>query len=542
MANIRICFVDFWNGFNPVYNFFTLLLTKYTSNTYIIDYENPEIVIHSIFGTQHNKYRNCKKILFHGERYAINPFDSDLSLTSHSIETYKSTGRHFRLPLWILFINWFDADVKLLSDPDPIDKNIFYNPSSILPKTKFCAFIVTNGTCEIRNKLFYDLSKYKKVDSAGKFENNIGYVLPNTYHDKINFLKDYKFCIAYENHDKGATKGVLGYITEKLVHAKISCIPIYFGSPDVSEEFNEKSFINSDNYKTNEELIQRIIELDTNDEKYYAMLNEPLFRNDKWMKDGKFNMDPYFQELTNKILDKKPTLNVDKVYVINHPSLTERRQFMEQQLKAYRIDFSFVGQDYDDETYNKYYSEDPIKREQRSKILEWNDWRTFRKTEKNLALNHILKCYQDALDNNYEKIIVFEDDALILCGNSFIEKMNDILKTLPADFDILYFGSGCGLHVPEKIESDKYIYERFDKKSRCTDSMLLSKKGIEKIMANIVPFCLPIDWELTYISRLCDLKIYWLEVDPPLIVQGSQARISGSNETLFKSAIQLENI
>ena len=40
---------------------------------------------------------------------------------------------------------------------------------------KFCCFCVSNGGCFVRNKMFEIISSYKKVDSFGNHNNNLGY-------------------------------------------------------------------------------------------------------------------------------------------------------------------------------------------------------------------------------------------------------------------------------------------------------------------------------------------------------------------------------
>ena len=63
-------------------------------------------------------------------------------------------------------------------------------------KNKFCCMVVSNSGGEERNDFFRRLSTYKKIDSGGKFLNNIGYVVEN----KMRFINEYKFVISFENN------------------------------------------------------------------------------------------------------------------------------------------------------------------------------------------------------------------------------------------------------------------------------------------------------------------------------------------------------
>ena len=90
---------------------------------------------------------------------------------------------------------------------------------------------------------------------------------------KIDFIKDYKFTIAFENNS------YIGYTTEKLLHAVIArSVPIYWGNPVVDRDYNKAAFIDCTGYEDDiDAVIEKIIELDNDDEKYLAMLNsEPM--------------------------------------------------------------------------------------------------------------------------------------------------------------------------------------------------------------------------------------------------------------------------
>ena len=127
------------------------------------------------------------------------------------------------------------------------------------------------------------LSRYKKVDSYGKIFRNCE--IPEELEkldqwEKINseLYKQYKFVICFENSYSA------NYITEKLLLVMYAnAIPIYRGAPNVSKYFNTKAFINYEDYgRSYEKMIEKIIELDNNDEKYrefakQSFLNDDLF-------------------------------------------------------------------------------------------------------------------------------------------------------------------------------------------------------------------------------------------------------------------------
>jgi hypothetical protein len=224
-------------------------------------------------------------------------------------------------------IQWHDLD------PQSLVKQADYNAGEIFKlKDKFCAFIYGNKV-PYREEFFRQLSKYKKVDAPGISMNNMPNNIDTEYEGskwdrKRQFLHRYKFTISFENYV------FPGYHTEKLYDAMLAdTIPIYCGDAYVEEIFNTAAFINVANHldlnntaivtmlekygqpnfkdirptfyhnqlnrimrkiKTISRqskmalqfknfdftpVIEKIIELDTDDSKYMQMLKQPWFNN-----------------------------------------------------------------------------------------------------------------------------------------------------------------------------------------------------------------------------------------------------------------------
>ena len=132
------------------------------------------------------------------------------------------------------------------------------------------------------------MSKYKKVHSGGKLLNNFG----DTVKDKLEFISDFKFTFAFEN------SSYPGYVTEKIYDSMfVNSIPIYWGSPLINIDFNTKSFVNHHDYNNDEEVIQRIIELDQDKYKMADLLKESWFTNNK--------LNPYCDQETLRMFFHK---------------------------------------------------------------------------------------------------------------------------------------------------------------------------------------------------------------------------------------------
>jgi len=270
---IRIGFSDMWEKFNPQYNFFTLLLQT-TFPTYTVEVselpETPDILIFGPFGDSWKSY-SCPKIHFTGEN------TGPVAGAVLNLGFRREAEGYIRLPLWMLEIDWFSADPAKIQNPIPVP----IDPPPIVPRNKFCAFIVSNPCQPIRNRAFRTLCEYKEVDSAGKLYNTVGSELfaglggGGGEARKVEFLRQYKFCIAYENAASP------GYVTEKLFHAKAAgCVPIYWGAPDVELDFTMEGVIDARG-KSDAELIAEVRRVDEDDELWLKMANTPLIRDKK---------------------------------------------------------------------------------------------------------------------------------------------------------------------------------------------------------------------------------------------------------------------
>lgn len=259
MKEIKVSFVDFeicGNNFNPD----DFILTKIIRKKYdvrIVD-KDPDFVFCSCFHYKVLNY-NCPRIFFTGE--CVFP---DFNIYDYAIgfNNFAYQDRYLRFPLWLDYEMSVDLAKKkhLLSDDE------------ILGKKRFCNFVVSNENgADERKLLFEALNSYKKVDSAGKYLNNMG----ERCGDKLEFQKNYKFSAAFENYKYD------GYITEKIMDAfAAGTIPIYFGTDYITKEINPKSFINYNDFSSPQKLVDYVKKIDTNDEEYLKIMKEPVFTKD----------------------------------------------------------------------------------------------------------------------------------------------------------------------------------------------------------------------------------------------------------------------
>jgi len=281
MDTIKVWFTDFWPEWNSE-DFITPILKRHFN--VILDKNKPDVLFHSIFNSMRDTPNyNCKKILYLGENHRASNFKSD-----YTISFDPHTEKNFRLPLWQVYI--------LLK---PELKNRLYNRLNYKEQEfeRWCAFIVSNPSNFIRNSAFSYLNSYKHVNSYGRFMTN-DFSLQNISRNKYwrdakdeFFLKHpHKFMMAYENTPYRY------YCTEKLMDAfLVGSMPIYWGDPKVSEDWNKDAFID-----VTKQEIDIVKSIDKDWKRFEEMYKQPVFTEEQ-KKKHEDNMKNFESWLINKV-------------------------------------------------------------------------------------------------------------------------------------------------------------------------------------------------------------------------------------------------
>jgi hypothetical protein len=243
MQKLKINFVDFWPGFIANDNYFyNLLSTAYTIELS----ENPDFIFYSCYGNEYLKY-NCIKIFYTPENERPDFTACDFAFSFD----YLNDKRHFRLPLYVLYIDRANCLDTLLQH-----KTIDAALALWRSKTKFCCMVVSNPNSKKRIDFFKFLSSKCQVDSGGKYMNNVG----GAVEDKLAFIKDYKFVISFENSSRN------GYTTEKIIEPfMVNSIPIYWGNKRVNNEINGNAFININNFSNYNQVYDKMLKIEKDD-------------------------------------------------------------------------------------------------------------------------------------------------------------------------------------------------------------------------------------------------------------------------------------
>ena len=262
MKTVKVKFVGKWEGIKPEDDVVCHWLAKNGYQVQVSD--DPDYIFCDIFGDP--TYEYCQypqiRIMETGEN-----FTPDFNVVDYAICRYpiQFQDRNFYLPGCACpGEHWRELPRK----------NRNYSREFLREKKYFANFISSHESENgIRGGFFKKLCEYKRVESPGSYLNNMpdGQTVNWLNDSKTDFQRKCKFTLCFESTSHN------GFITEKITDAFYAdTIPVYFGSPNVTDIFNKNAFINCMDYESFDQVIEKIKELDQDDEKYLEMLRQPI--------------------------------------------------------------------------------------------------------------------------------------------------------------------------------------------------------------------------------------------------------------------------
>jgi hypothetical protein len=211
--------------------------------------------------------------------------------------------RYYRMPPYFIANLYSKKDIELGKNIN-LEKPKVFTKDDLAKKTDFCSFVYSNYLADDRRKILLDkLNAYKKVNSGGKYLNNIGGPVEN----KLEFELKHKFSMAIENSCRG------GYTTDRILNSLMaSTVPIYWGNPEIGREFNTSRFINCHEYDSFDQVVERVKEIDKNDDLYLKIVNEPVFAKDYSFKKMLDGFDNFIKNIIDQSLDVAPRRTINQ--------------------------------------------------------------------------------------------------------------------------------------------------------------------------------------------------------------------------------------
>lgn len=263
MKTIKLNYAGVSEDFDKTQNLIYDVLVNAGYDVQIV--EDPDYVVCGF--SENRYYEYCAspqvRIMYSGENYI-----PDFNLIDYAISPYPISfgDRHFQLPACVWpQSHWFALSHR---ERGGISADILKS------KPYFANFIVGHESeFNIRGDFFKKLSAYKRVESAGTYLNNMpdGQTVSWLDGSKTDLQRKCKFTLCFESTNH------YGFVTEKIMDAFYAdTIPVYYGSSTVTDIFNRDAFINCSDYPSFDAVIERIKELDQDDEQYLQMLRQPI--------------------------------------------------------------------------------------------------------------------------------------------------------------------------------------------------------------------------------------------------------------------------
>jgi len=214
-----------------------------------------------------------------------------------------------------------------------------------------------------------------------------------------------------------------------------------------------------------------------------------------------------------------------RVYVIHYTRLSDRRTHMEKVVSESGLDCYPL---------RWVIEHDREEIESRHASGEFGDPVAFGASFVSVILKH-LEVFHRVAESTVPFHLILEDDVFIT--EDWKEKLGRMLRTMPEDWEILFVGDGCDLHVPfwrrflagRSFRDGGVFFRGWDKTwwggggiSRCGAGYLIRPESARRFLTSAhskPPFSVPIDWLMNRVGAELKMRSYWAE--PPLVTQGA---------------------
>jgi alpha(1,3/1,4) fucosyltransferase len=443
-GSIRIAFANMWEGFNYNSNFIVDALRNHSSLSisglpYSMDCE-ASLVICGPHGQPVSIPHSIPKVYWSAENW---PVPHDPSYAFYLTNSLEEDNKHLRIPTWMIFIDWFTKEIGIptncTDNPIRFPLSMAMQPHAIpfQERKDFCGFVVSNPTCTLRNEAFHYVNNYKKVNSGGALYNNIGGQLALKYPgggcgdiSKYHFFSTHQFTLSFENSQSP------GYITEKLLHAKMAgCVPLYWGSMVTDNDFVSNSFINVSAISSAESVVDVIKKLESRPDLCATIASTPILDTIRKQK----ALDQ-MSKMSQKLLALASThvtmlQRIDRAFVVNLDSRPDRWNSLmvaEPVLEQMVTRISAVHGKTLKLTRDIYkrYKNNPFK---------------WKKAIIGCYMSHI-KIWKQIVEEAGDYFLVLEDDVRF--EHEWMTQWNRAATCIPADAELLYWG---GVLPPNKM-------------------------------------------------------------------------------------------
>jgi len=249
MSKLGISFLDFWSNFDPTKDvLFGNWLRENSDKVYL---GGNDIIIFSVFGDLHKKLTSKTRVkvlhtpenfISHGYKpFGDRPISLDEatkvidSICDFSMLAIDAGSNNIRIPNYIRKYGY--ESVSIVED-----RRLSFNKT----KNIFSCYRIHY---KHRDTLIKNIMNLIKVDSPCNCLRN----MTDHVEDKLKYMEPYKITLAFENSFGP------GYSSEKLYDCFLTkSIPVYWGDPNVLDDYNKESLIDVRDFETTYDLVNEM--------------------------------------------------------------------------------------------------------------------------------------------------------------------------------------------------------------------------------------------------------------------------------------------
>lgn len=203
---------------------------------------------------------------------------------------------------------------------------------------------------------------------------------------------------------------------------------------------------------------------------------------------------------------------IDKIYVLTHKPLVDRRNKVQKQLNILDLDVEWIDSFLPEEIDYEKEVEGWEKFDKIDIIHPYGEYANFSKkvslSELSLYLKH-KECLIKQVENNYNNILIFEDDIDLSVSlgylNNHINEFQSKVETDGANMLIL----GTAFNFKPTIINGEFIHYNKYNLTRCTHAYVVNINCTKIILDRLSTVTYPIDFKLNEIMTIDKLNVYW---------------------------------
>ena len=203
-------------------------------------------------------------------------------------------------------------------------------------------------------------------------------------------------------------------------------------------------------------------------------------------------------------------MTIDKIFVIHHPSLIDRKEYMDKVLPKFKIPYEYVCKYTQDspEIFDPLYidTSEENRNKKNSKLI--GD-----KLSTGLILNNLKACclehysiISEFAKGTHKNILILQDDIVFDENFPGFDAYTD---ALPEDYDVLYMSNCCGTKL--QYTTNKILDIQPLRASNAGGAYILSKKAAKIIDEHALPLFCNWDWEMNCLQMFFKMNVYWVK-------------------------------